>query len=357
MKKLNEFIIKHKKAFLFGPIILIFLISLVYFNVQAKGNENEKSFSNSAVDNSLPEANSKELPDSKSEAYDQYSDYVEGVDQDKKRNDSNIDQIGFDLPSEEKNKQSTNKTSADQYERPTNQTADRMKEMMQRLEESQKAKKRSSPKQSYNNYSSNNVVANSSKEEIEEPVNEDYKKYTRTGRTEPSKTESTPSSKGSGFFSNSKVKTESERPAENLEIYACVHTNQTVMNNQRVKLRTTKEFIYGGKKYPINTIIYGIARIRPNRMLVEITRINQTEIKLEVFDSEDSNRGLYILTPNLNASMQKELKKEGLAEEDLSRIPFSKSLKNIFEKKIKEEKVLLLNNYKVLIKISPENEN
>lgn len=136
-----------------------------------------------------------------------------------------------------------------------------------------------------------------------------------------------------------------------LNIYASVHTNQTIMNNQRVKFRSTKEFYYKGQKYPINTIIYGLAEIKPNRLIIKINKINQTDIKLEVYDSEDSEQGMYVITPNLNASLKKELKKEGIEDDDLRNIPFSRSLKNIFEKTVKEEKVQLLNNYKVIIKI------
>lgn len=158
--------------------------------------------------------------------------------------------------------------------------------------------------------------------------------------------------KDSGFFKKS-GKVNNSSP-EDLNIYACIHTNQTIMNNQRVKFRTTKEFTYNGEIYPINTIVYGLAQIRPNRLIIKINRINQTDIKLDVFDSEDSQQGLYVLTPNLNASLAKELKRESLSDDDLQNIPFSKSLKNIFEKKAREEKVQLLNNYKVLIKITKD---
>lgn len=184
----------------------------------------------------------------------------------------------------------------------------------------------------------NNVVYVSTPKEVEKPV-----------VVAPSKPVA---KKESGFFKKpGKVNSSS---TEDLNIYACIHTNQTIMNNQRVKFRTTKEFTYNGEVYPINTIVYGLAQIRPNRLIIKINRINQTDIKLDVYDSEDSQQGLYILTPNLNASLAKEMKRESLSEEDIRNIPFSKSLKNIFERKIREEKVQLLNNYKVLIKISTD---
>lgn len=163
------------------------------------------------------------------------------------------------------------------------------------------------------------------------------------------------SNNNSGFFKSKKeTKAVSSKSNNDLNIFACIHTDQTIMNNQRVKFRTTKEFYYNGQKFPINTIIYGLAQIKPNRLIIKINKINQTDIKLEVYDSEDSEEGLYVLTPNLNASLQKELKKESLDDDDISAIPFSKSLKNIFEKKVREEKVQLLNNYKIIIKIKKD---
>ncbi|MFK7102229.1 conjugative transposon protein TraM [Flavobacterium oreochromis] len=155
----------------------------------------------------------------------------------------------------------------------------------------------------------------------------------------------------SGFFK----KTATSKVSKGQEqYYACVHTDQTVMDGNRIKLRLIKEANINGDIYPINTIIYGLVRIRPNRLLVTVNKINQTEVDLCLFDAEDSNEGMYVVTPNLNASLKKELNKEVIDDDDLSRIPFSKSLKSIFSKKVKEERITLLNNYKIIIKKNPK---
>jgi len=156
-----------------------------------------------------------------------------------------------------------------------------------------------------------------------------------------------------GFFNGaSKVKETQAKPVKNTDsmIYACIHENQQVTDGSRVKIRLTKQAVIEDKTYPANTIIYGIASIKPNRMLISIAKINQQDIALEIFDAEDSQQGIYVLTPNLNDALKKELQKETLDDDDLSKIPFSKSLKNIFTKKIQQEKINLLNNYKLVIK-------
>ncbi|WP_134344421.1 conjugative transposon protein TraM [Flavobacterium psychrophilum] len=167
------------------------------------------------------------------------------------------------------------------------------------------------------------------------------------------KKESSPNSNnGNGFFKNKKT---FEKISETV-LFACIHTDQRIMDGNRVKMRLTKSVTIDGNNYPVNTILYGTAKINPNRLIVEINKINQTDVKLAIFDAEDSNPGIYVETPNLNALVRKEFKKDALDEKDLEKIPFSKTLKNLFNKKAKEETIELLNNYKIIIK-TKKNEN
>ena len=159
---------------------------------------------------------------------------------------------------------------------------------------------------------------------------------------------------GSSFF---KSKTASKVNNSNILLYASIHTDQIIKDGSRVKLRLTKNTVIGKDTFLINTIVYGIAKIQPNRLMVEINKINQVNVNLEIYDAEDSNAGIYVETPHLNALVRKEFKKDALDETDISAIPFSKTLKNLFAKKAKEESIELLNNYKIIIKQKRENEN
>lgn len=160
---------------------------------------------------------------------------------------------------------------------------------------------------------------------------------------------------GSGFF-NKKKKTILTKSSSTM-IYASIHGDQSIMTNNRVKMRLTKETVINGYKFPTNTIVYGTAKIEPNRLLILINKINQTDVKLEVFDAEDSNKGLYVLTPNLNAFIKKELKNDALENNtDLNRIPLGSTIRNLLTKKIKEERIEILNNYKLIIKERKEDE-
>ncbi|WP_395076785.1 conjugative transposon protein TraM [Flavobacterium sp.] len=161
------------------------------------------------------------------------------------------------------------------------------------------------------------------------------------------------------FFKNKKSKKTNSINSTGTDetIYASIHTNQVIMDGQRVKLRLTKTTMINGEKYPLNTICYGLAKIKPNRIVINVSMVNQTPVQLEVYDAEDSDKGIYILTPNLNAEIKKEAQKDALSDEELTKkIPFSKTLTAIFQKKVKEERVELLNNYKLIIKQKKEND-
>lgn len=317
MKKLNDLLEKNKALAVAVPIGLVIIFGLFYFSSQAKGNE--KSFNNTKktnIDTSLPEASENPLPESTLDVMNEYDTYEQNKAEDQKKN-SNLN-IEEDY----------NRT----YQQPDDKVTEKLNTIINRFDKNTSSPKVSS-RENNNSYSSPKVKTPVIVEDNVENENSTSEKK----------------SSSSGFFKSSK-KTQQTKE-DNLTVFACVHTNQTIMNNQRVKLRTTKEFIYNGERYPINTIVYGIATVQPNRLIIKINRINQTDIKLEVYDSEDSLPGLYVLTPNLNAALKTEMQNEGLQEQDLNKIPFSKSLKSVFERKIREEKISLINNYKVIIKI------
>lgn len=316
---LNAFLSKNRKLALFAPVGIILFLSLLFFTSQ--GQENDKTFDEvkkSNIDNSLPEASSKPLPENTLDVMSENDIYEQTVKKDE--NEASFEEGKYERP----------------YQQPNDQVTEKLNSIITKYDK--QTSTRVAPKKT--------TSSRYREEEIDEELNEEpiVSKKTIVEKQPVSKKQTS----SSGFFKKSN-KTKS---FEDLNIYAAIHGNQTIMNTQRVKFRTTKEFTYEGQKYPINTIVYGTAEIRPNRLFIKIIKINQTDLKLDVYDSEDSLEGLYVLTPNLNASLQKELKKEGIEDDDLKSIPFSKSLKNIFEKKVREEKVTLINNYKIIIKIT-----
>jgi conjugative transposon TraM protein len=81
---------------------------------------------------------------------------------------------------------------------------------------------------------------------------------------------------------------------------ACVHTEQTVMDGQNVRLRLLEPFQVGGAVIPRNTILTGVARIQGERLGVSVVSIEHAgtihQIALRVFDL-DGQSGIFI--PNM----------------------------------------------------------
>lgn len=80
-------------------------------------------------------------------------------------------------------------------------------------------------------------------------------------------------------------------------IAAVVAANQSVVDGESVKLRTTEPMWIGGRLIPRNTTITGSARIQGERLEIEITSVESEgsiyEVELQVYDS-DGQEGINI---------------------------------------------------------------
>lgn len=80
-------------------------------------------------------------------------------------------------------------------------------------------------------------------------------------------------------------------------IKAEIYETATVLNGNRVKLRLLEDTRIYGQKIPRNTFLYGICRIKNERLLIEITQMPVQEdfvpVKLTICDL-DGLEGLYV---------------------------------------------------------------
>lgn len=88
-----------------------------------------------------------------------------------------------------------------------------------------------------------------------------------------------------------------EEPGDNPLIKAEIYETATVLNGNRVKLRLLEDTRLDGQKIPRNTFVYGICRIKNERLLIEITQMPVREsfvpVKLGICDL-DGIEGLYV---------------------------------------------------------------
>lgn len=80
-------------------------------------------------------------------------------------------------------------------------------------------------------------------------------------------------------------------------IAAVIAGNQSVINGQSVKLRTTEPMWIGNRLIPRNTVVVGAARLQDERLEIEITSVETSgsiyEVELKVYDS-DGQEGINI---------------------------------------------------------------
>lgn len=80
-------------------------------------------------------------------------------------------------------------------------------------------------------------------------------------------------------------------------IAAVIAGNQSVINGQSVKLRTTEPMWIGNRLIPRNTVVVGSARLQDERLEIEITSVETNgsiyEVELKVYDS-DGQKGINI---------------------------------------------------------------
>lgn len=80
-------------------------------------------------------------------------------------------------------------------------------------------------------------------------------------------------------------------------IAAVIAGNQSVINGQSVKMRTTEPMWIGNRLIPRNTVVVGAARLQDERLEIEITSVETNgsiyEVELKVYDS-DGQEGINI---------------------------------------------------------------
>ncbi|QIA09126.1 conjugative transposon protein TraM [Draconibacterium halophilum] len=88
-----------------------------------------------------------------------------------------------------------------------------------------------------------------------------------------------------------------EEKTEHDLIKAEIYETATVLNGNRVKLRLLEDTRINALKMPRNTFIYGICKIKNERLLIEITQMpvqeNFVPVKLAIYDL-DGLEGLYV---------------------------------------------------------------
>lgn len=154
----------------------------------------------------------------------------------------------------------------------------------------------------------------------------------------------------SAFFSSGSSTAKAVDPKTDKDIPAYIHNNQEVRNKERVVLRLGKQATIHGKLYPRNTRIYATARFSTNRVLLNITNVQNNPARLTAYDGVDGERGVYVEGENLLGETASEGTDDLINEVDVKGVPLGSTLKDIFRKRAGARSVYLLNNHYIYLK-------
>tara|TARA_B100000953_G_C17916322_1_gene389283 strand:- start:2 stop:841 length:840 start_codon:yes stop_codon:yes gene_type:complete len=221
------------------------------------------------------------------------------------------------------------------YNEKQDTITDRLNEMLAQME---KEKPKPSKKSVPNNHTSSQKI-NKTVAKVEDPYEEIDMEAWEKGQE-------------NDFFATTRkerfAKKGDELKTDNT-IYAVIQGDQIVKHRSRVNLRLSKDAIINGEIFKKNTMFYATATIQYNRLNLKITNIAHEKVDLNVYDGQDGAVGLYVETPNIASAVGNGVTEDVIDETDASNIPFGNTIKNIFSKKQKEERIQLLNNTKLIL--------
>jgi hypothetical protein len=149
------------------------------------------------------------------------------------------------------------------------------------------------------------------------------------------------------FFAVSPALTVKNKPRESLEVE--IDGEQTVKANDRVQMRTTDSTTVHGIKIKRNTLLFGIVKFRPNRVVLEVSSIEGIPIKLNAYDNADGLEGIYIKN-SFRGDIANEVLGDVVEDINIPGVPQVTGIKRVFQRNNRNVKVTVNNNYKLLLK-------
>ena len=137
-----------------------------------------------------------------------------------------------------------------------------------------------------------------------------------------------------------------------LGFLAEVNGNQKVRANDRLELILLEDVEIKGEHFPMYTRIYGFASLQPNRLHLKITHIGNIPVKLQAYDLQDGNEGIYIKN-TFRAEARTEVIDDIAQDINIAGLPQLNGVTKIFRRNNRNIKVTVLNQYRLILKPQP----
>jgi hypothetical protein len=134
---------------------------------------------------------------------------------------------------------------------------------------------------------------------------------------------------------------------ESLEV--AIDGEQTIKVNDRLQMRATQNMTIQGIGIKKNTLIYGIVKFRPNRVILNVENIEGTPLKLKAYDNADGLEGIYIRN-SFRGDVFNEVMDDAIKDINIPGVPQVSGAKKVFQRNNRNVKVTVNNNYKLILK-------
>ena len=124
---------------------------------------------------------------------------------------------------------------------------------------------------------------------------------------------------------------------------------QTIKVNDRLQMRVTQNKTIQGVEIKKNTLLYGIVKFRPNRVILNVENIEGTPLKLKAYDNADGLEGIYIRN-SFRGDVFNEVLGDAIKDINIPGVPQVKGVKKVFQRNNRNVKVTVNNNYKLILK-------
>lgn len=123
---------------------------------------------------------------------------------------------------------------------------------------------------------------------------------------------------------------------------------QTIKVNDRLQMRVTQNTTINGIAIKKNTLLYGIVKFRPNRVILNVDNIEGTPLKLKAFDNADGLEGIYIRN-SFRGDVLNEVMGDMIRDINIPGVPQVSGVKKVFQRNNRNVKVTVNNNYKLIL--------
>lgn len=127
---------------------------------------------------------------------------------------------------------------------------------------------------------------------------------------------------------------------------AHVDGDQVVKDGHRLALRLDTDIHMDGYQFYRGCRIYGFVKIRPNRVLLDIVKIGEHQVKLKAFDLEDGGEGIYVEN-QLRGKVVESGVDATLGDINIPGIPQVSGIKRIFQQNNRSIKVKFQHQYQI----------